>query len=353
MKTTTLIFDWGNTLMRVFPEFDGPMVGWPCVEAVPNVQQALEGLAGRYRLVVATNAGASGAPLVRAALDRVQLGSYFSDILTAKDLRANKPEPEFFTRVLRALDCPAEAALMIGDGYANDVLGARAVGMRTAWYNPGHLVSPGLLPMQEIEFTDMCGLPKALSGSRLPGPEECLAWLNEQNASEGLVAHCQAVAAAAYFLAVRLGRIGIEINPVLAHRGGLLHDLDKLTCDGQGLAHGEYSARLLREKGLLELAEIAGRHLLYTILTPECAPQTWEQRLVFYADKLVERSSVVSMPERLNALIRRYPGYAAQILACREPVSALEQTICQVIGTTPDALVAELQQAINKNTTHS
>jgi len=32
-----LIFDWGDTVMRVFPEFSGPMAHWPRVEAVHGI----------------------------------------------------------------------------------------------------------------------------------------------------------------------------------------------------------------------------------------------------------------------------------------------------------------------------
>ena len=33
-ETRCLLLDWGDTVMRVFPEYEGPMLTWPRVEAV-------------------------------------------------------------------------------------------------------------------------------------------------------------------------------------------------------------------------------------------------------------------------------------------------------------------------------
>ena len=68
-----LVFDWGNTLMKVFPEYTGPMVNWPEVAEVDGMSEALDGLAGRSPMVVATNAADSTAELVWKALRRAKL----------------------------------------------------------------------------------------------------------------------------------------------------------------------------------------------------------------------------------------------------------------------------------------
>ncbi|NLU84867.1 HAD family hydrolase [Rhodococcus sp. HNM0569] len=48
-----------------------------------------------------------------------------------------KPSVEFFERVLVSAHCPAPAVLYVGDRLDNDVLPARAVGMRTALLRRG------------------------------------------------------------------------------------------------------------------------------------------------------------------------------------------------------------------------
>lgn len=40
-ESRCVLLDWGDTLMRDFPEFSGPMAAWHHVEAVPNVREVL------------------------------------------------------------------------------------------------------------------------------------------------------------------------------------------------------------------------------------------------------------------------------------------------------------------------
>ena len=46
----TLVFDWGNTLMQVFPEYSGPMLEWPQIAPVKGIKTALTRLKPHYRL---------------------------------------------------------------------------------------------------------------------------------------------------------------------------------------------------------------------------------------------------------------------------------------------------------------
>jgi len=55
-KTRCLLLDWGDTVMRVFPECQGPMFAWPWVEAVDGVREALTKLRPDWTIVLATNA---------------------------------------------------------------------------------------------------------------------------------------------------------------------------------------------------------------------------------------------------------------------------------------------------------
>jgi len=137
-----LVFDWGDTIMRVFSDYDGPMASWPRVEAIPGVEDVLRSLRPRYRLALATNAAESGEALVRAALRRVGLEPYFDAVLTARELGARKPEPAFFQGVLGRLGCAPHEVTMIGDDYWTDVVGARQAGLRTVWFNPAGEFAP-------------------------------------------------------------------------------------------------------------------------------------------------------------------------------------------------------------------
>ena len=58
------------------------------------------------------------------------------------------------------------------------------------------------------------------------------------------------------------------------------------------------------EEGLKELAPIVSRHILDTIITENHSPLTWEQKIVFYADKIVTHK-LVSLEERFSDLHER------------------------------------------------
>jgi len=47
-----------------------------------------------------------------------------------------KPDPKFFLYALEAVGCSPEDAVMVGDSWEKDVLGARRVGMRAVWFSP-------------------------------------------------------------------------------------------------------------------------------------------------------------------------------------------------------------------------
>jgi FMN phosphatase YigB (HAD superfamily) len=341
---TTLVFDWGDTVMRDFPEYSAPMADWPRVEAVPGIASTLAALRGRCSLALASSAEVSTPADVRRALERVGLGEAFSAIFTARELGVNKTHPDFYPRVLERLDCRPEQALMTGDSYSGDVLAARRAGLRTAWYNPGGAICPDPRVPHDLELADLADLPQALEQPRLPGADECRALILQHGGNEGLLAHVQAVAWAAYRSAAALQRAGIPVNPILAQRGGLLHDLDKVESGVQGRPHGELSAELLLGRGHPALAEIARRHVITRILEPGRGPRTWEERLVFYADKLVEGSRLAGLEERMTALMARYPQYADQIQRSRPLLETLEAEICGHLGLEREAYYALLRQ---------
>jgi putative hydrolase of the HAD superfamily len=134
--TRCLLFDWGDTLMRVFPEFDGPMAAWPRVEAMPHAGQVLTELHFRYVLAVATNAADSEEAEIRAALEQVDLDKLLDKVYCYRKIGYKKPSKEFFEYILSELEIEQSQAIMVGDDFEADVLGANNCGIRAIWYNP-------------------------------------------------------------------------------------------------------------------------------------------------------------------------------------------------------------------------
>lgn len=344
-----LVFDWGGTLMVDFPQYSGPMVDWPEVSAVDGARSALETLHGRYAIFIATNAAESDISQIRAALDRVGLGRYVSAIFSQRNLGVSKREPEsFFRRLEESAGLNRDEAVMIGDDYRYDVLGAHQAGWATVWYNPNHRVAPGLAPLQTEDIGSLADLPAVLERLSLPTYETCLIWQQEQNFSRSLLNHVEMVAAAAYWMALKLRARGEVVDPVLAHRGGLLHDLAKMASRGreEGSDHGQLAAQMLSERGQPLLAEIANRHVLSNLLKPDRLPRTWEEKLVYCADKLVEGSRLAGLDERMAALKKRYAMDTGFVEAITPKLYTLHDEVCAAMGIPVEELIPRLTDAM-------
>lgn len=158
-----LVFDWGDTVMRVFPEFSGPMAHWPRVEAVPGIEAALRAAKHNYVVALASNASDSGSSLVRDALERAGLESYFDEVYTARDLNSAKPEVAFYREILRRLGLSPNEVVMIGDHFETDIAGAKKTGLWTVWYNPTGKDPPiGDERMADVVIRDYSDMENAL-----------------------------------------------------------------------------------------------------------------------------------------------------------------------------------------------
>ena len=135
MRYAFILFDWGDTIMRDFPQFTTPMAEWPRVEAMEGAQEVLRRLQPVADLILATSAALSDEADIRRALDRVNIAGCFQKIYCFKNTGYQKPSPEFYSTILRDLNANPAEVLMVGDSFENDVLGANRVGIRAAWLN--------------------------------------------------------------------------------------------------------------------------------------------------------------------------------------------------------------------------
>ena len=128
------------------------------------------------------------------------------------------------------------------------------------------------------------------------------------------------------------------MKPILAQRGGLLHDLDKISVamdTSSGEQHGERAARWLSAYDQPELAEIARRHVLFSVEDSRSRPETWEQIAVYFADKLVEGSTFVGLAPRLEALQGRYSHHKERIQQTIPALEDMQAEICRHLGYLP------------------
>jgi putative hydrolase of the HAD superfamily len=132
----TILFDWGNTVMRDYPEITVPMVEWETIEIIGGIADVLACLhASGRRIVLATSASISDEKQIWAALARGGLDTYFSKIYCFNNTQLPKGE-EFYQHILNDLGISASDALMVGDGIESDVEIPNSLGIFAVWFNP-------------------------------------------------------------------------------------------------------------------------------------------------------------------------------------------------------------------------
>lgn len=93
---------------------------------------------------------------LQAALDHHGLA--VTAVVTSQDVRSYKPRPEIFDRALALLGLPAGRVLHAGDSWTADVLGAAALGIRTAWIRRRRPLPPArslVAPLVIDELADL------------------------------------------------------------------------------------------------------------------------------------------------------------------------------------------------------
>jgi 2-haloalkanoic acid dehalogenase type II len=70
-----------------------------------------------------------------ALLEKLEIRRYFQAIVDCAMVRAFKPMPQIFEKALHDLNVTPSATLFVGDEYYADMVGAKKVGLKTAWIN--------------------------------------------------------------------------------------------------------------------------------------------------------------------------------------------------------------------------
>jgi putative nucleotidyltransferase with HDIG domain len=133
----------------------------------------------------------------------------------------------------------------------------------------------------------------------IPSKEEALEILNNNNTPSNVIEHCKAVCEVAEELVEKITKKGIEVNKDLVVAAALLHDVERHK--DNHIIQGE---NLLKKLGFSEVAEVIKKHSLYQM--EKVQPKTVEEKIVFYADKRVKGSEVVSLEKRFEDLKKRY-----------------------------------------------
>ncbi|MBN8554525.1 MAG: HAD-IA family hydrolase [Deltaproteobacteria bacterium] len=85
-----------------------------------------------YRLAIVSNSETAITEILRAQ-GVLQL---FDAVITSQDVGFSKPHPQIFTAALEDMDVSAHQAVVVGDSYSNDILGARRAQIHSVLYDP-------------------------------------------------------------------------------------------------------------------------------------------------------------------------------------------------------------------------
>jgi len=91
----------------------------------------------------------------REKLRHCRLEDSYDALIVSEEFGVSKPDPKLFEIALSRLACDAAEAVMIGDSWAADVLGAIASGIRPVWFNRNGVPAPDpTLRVAEIRSFD-------------------------------------------------------------------------------------------------------------------------------------------------------------------------------------------------------
>jgi 2-haloalkanoic acid dehalogenase type II len=93
----------------------------------PDTIETLKRLGKKYKLGMITNTDFFGFDIIEKKFD---LESFFDVILKSYETKLLKPDPRVFELMLNRLGVKKEEALMVGDSLPDDIVGAKACGIK-------------------------------------------------------------------------------------------------------------------------------------------------------------------------------------------------------------------------------
>ena len=122
----------------------------------PETRDVIAYLSPQYQLAIVSN---NSEPLLKAR--SLGIGDCFDVAIGSIHVGHRKPKPEIFDIALSALNVRAEEAVMVGDNWGEDIVGAMRMGITAL-----HLKRKTGKLLKSSEISDLWGLVRFLSGRR-------------------------------------------------------------------------------------------------------------------------------------------------------------------------------------------
>ena len=155
----------------------------------------------------------------------------------------------------------------------------------------------------------------------LPSRDQALELLRENGCSAKVIEHCEAVAKLAMEIAEACRERGLRVDLQLVEVGALLHDIGRSKT--HTVHHAVAGAEIAEASGLPEpVVSIIKRHVGGGITESEAekfgwpkdvyVPVTLEEKIVSYADKLIENSRRAPIEVAIDKLVKERKSDAAE-----------------------------------------
>ena len=118
---------------------------------VDGTMDLLEYLKPKYQMHILSNGFRE---VQYKKIENSGLKPYFEKIILSDDAGVNKPHPEFFTYAFEQTKADPTEALMIGDSWDADILGAYNSNIHQMWFNPEELQPKDFTPTYCVKTLD-------------------------------------------------------------------------------------------------------------------------------------------------------------------------------------------------------
>jgi uncharacterized protein len=171
--------------------------------------------------------------------------------------------------------------------------------------------------------------------NKLPSREQAIELLRANHCPQIVICHSELVTKLALEIADKLEKKGHKVDLELVEVGALLHDLGR--SKAHGVIHGVVGANMAASEGLPEpLVRIIRSHVGGGITAAEAKafgwpkdvymPITLEEKIVSYADKLIDQSKRVPIEIEIEKLQKEHKDESA------ERVRKLHEEITNLLG---------------------
>lgn len=175
----------------------------------------------------------------------------------------------------------------------------------------------------------------------IPDAEKCIFMMHAYGMLDNIVAHSFKVEKVARIIAEGIKKSGVNISLEKVTAGALMHDIAKTMCLGSTEDHAKRGSEICIENDFPEIAGIVGEHIQLKNYEPDS--DVTEKEIIYYSDKRVNHSEVVSLEKRLAYLIERYAKNESALIQrieenfrkCRE----VEKKIFSSLDFSPEDLV--------------